>query len=271
MSKVVAPDTSLLARAVVALREMILQGDLAAGQRIAEAPVAQRLGMSRTPVRQALPLLAREGLVEAAPGRGYVVRSVRPADVGDALDMRGVLEGLAARRVAERGISGPTLIKLRECLAEGDAVLDVPAEQIDEAAYARMNARFHALILAEADVPLLSDLYERVEKIPYSSPATLAFGESGTARVRDLLDYAHRQHWTIVAALERREATRVESLMREHAHLVKESLELPERVVSKTKARVASVTRTPSVSLDRPTSAGRAAADSVPPQPYRTH
>ena len=94
----VTQDISQMARAVVSLREMILQGELVPGQRIAEARVADRLSMSRTPIRQALPLLAREGLVEIAAGRGYVVRAVRPEDVGDALDVRGVVEGLAARR-----------------------------------------------------------------------------------------------------------------------------------------------------------------------------
>ena len=272
MSKMVTQDISQMARAVVSLREMILQGELVPGQRIAEARVADRLFMSRTPIRQALPLLAREGLVEIAAGRGYVVRAVRPEDVGDALDVRGVVEGLAARRVAERGISGTCLVNLRECLAEGDAVLSARPQEIDEAAYARMNAQFHGLILSEAEIPLLSELYERIEKIPYSAPVNLAFGETGTARVRDLLAYAHRQHWTIVAALERRESARVESLMREHAHLVKESLALPAQATARTRRRAgATHTTVRAVSDSLQGSAGRVTSDDVVPSTHRTH
>src|SRR5205807_457853 len=93
------------------------------GERVAEAPLAERLGMSRTPVRQALPVLAQEGLLAEHQTRGYVVRGFSTADVLDAIDLRGVLEGLAARRVAERGVSRTLLQALRVCLAEGDQIL----------------------------------------------------------------------------------------------------------------------------------------------------
>jgi GntR family transcriptional regulator, vanillate catabolism transcriptional regulator len=226
MTRTSSTTTSQLARAIVSIREMILQGELVPGERVAEAPVARRLGMSRTPVRQALPSLAREGLLEAAGPRGYVVRAIRPVDVGDALDLRGVVEGLAVRRIAEQGLSFNALAALRECLAEGDAVLAVGRSALDEAAYARMNARFHEVLLREAGMPLLAEVFDRIGRVPYSSPLNLAFDGSRAADIHDLLAYAHRQHHTIVAALERREVARVESLAREHAHLVKESLNL---------------------------------------------
>src|SRR5262245_36169077 len=105
------------------LREMILRGDLAPGERLAEIALAERLGVSRTPIRQALPALAREGLLSAAGRRGYVVRSFSPEEVLDAIETRGVLEGLAARRVAERGTSPELIQSLKGCLAEGDAIL----------------------------------------------------------------------------------------------------------------------------------------------------
>src|ERR1700740_3158358 len=92
------------------LREMILRGELPPGERLAEVALAERLGVSRTPIRQALPALAREGLRAASARRGFVVRSFSPQDVLDAVETRGVLEGLAARRVAERGAT-PELIR----------------------------------------------------------------------------------------------------------------------------------------------------------------
>ena len=63
-----------LSQAIVRIREMILRGELGPGQRVAEAPLADLLGVSRTPVRQALPLLAQEGLLSEHETRGYVVR-----------------------------------------------------------------------------------------------------------------------------------------------------------------------------------------------------
>src|SRR5256885_12979727 len=82
---------------------------------------SEPLGMSRTPVRQALPVLAQEGLLTEHQTRGYVVRGFSTADVLDAIDLRGVLEGLAARRVAERGASRTLLQALRVCLEIGRA------------------------------------------------------------------------------------------------------------------------------------------------------
>ena len=95
-------DTQL-ARATLSIREMILRGRLRPGQRVTEVMLAQLLGMSRTPVRQALPVLAREGLLVESGTRGYLVRTFTRSDILDAIDLRGVIEGLAARRVVERG------------------------------------------------------------------------------------------------------------------------------------------------------------------------
>src|SRR5262245_11281134 len=99
---------------------MILRGELVPGQRVAEAPVAEELGMSRTPVRRALPLLAQEGLLTEHGTRGYVVRAFTARDVVDAIDIRGVLEGVAVRRVAEQGASKAFIRELRSCLHDGD-------------------------------------------------------------------------------------------------------------------------------------------------------
>ena len=87
------------------LREWILAGDLPAGSRIAELALVDRLGMSRTPIRAALMTLGQEGLLEALSGGGYAVRTFSEREVADAIELRGTLEGLAARLAAERGVS----------------------------------------------------------------------------------------------------------------------------------------------------------------------
>ena len=92
-------------RVISALRQMILSGELAAGERIAEIPTAERLGVSRTPIRIAFGALAQEGLLIKIKNRGYRVREVMPEEINGAVEVRGVLEGLAARQAAERGLT----------------------------------------------------------------------------------------------------------------------------------------------------------------------
>ena len=214
-----------LAETVVRIREMILRGDLAPGQRVAEAPLAEMLGMSRTPVRQALPLLAQEGLLTEHETRGYVVRAFTAADIVDAVDMRAIIEGLAARRVAEHGVSKTYLRELRECLDDGDAIFRKRhIEESDEARYAEMNARFHRLILQGAASAILTAALERNNRVPFAAPQALAFDKANLEQTYDMLHYAHRQHHAIVEALERGESARAESLMREHAMAVKKSI-----------------------------------------------
>jgi GntR family transcriptional regulator, vanillate catabolism transcriptional regulator len=208
------------------LREMILRGELPPGERLGEEALAERLGVSRTPIRQALPALAREGLLAAAGRRGYVVRSFSPEDVLDAIETRGLLEGLAARRIAERGPAKDLLEKLRNCLAEGDAMLAKKRfESTDEQKYSEMNGRFHALIVEGAGSRILADTLARNDHVPFASASAVAFSRD-TSQLLPVLNYAHRQHHAIVQALENREGARAEALMREHATPVKEVLNL---------------------------------------------
>jgi GntR family transcriptional regulator of vanillate catabolism len=216
-----------LAEAVVRIREMILNGKLAPGQRVAEAPLADMLGVSRTPVRQALPLLAREGVLIEHETRGYVVRAFTAAEITDAIDLRGAIEALAAQRVAERGMSKALARDLSAVLEEGDSILSKRRiEESDEALYAGMNARFHSLILDAADSAILSAAMERNSHVPFASPQALAFNRTQLDRMYDRLHFAHRQHHAIVDAIGAGQVGRVEALMREHAYGVKESLHL---------------------------------------------
>jgi len=216
-----------LSQAIVRIREMILRGELPPGQRVAEAPLADLLGVSRTPVRQALPLLAQEGLLQEHETRGYVVRSFTAEDIVDAIDLRSVLEGLAARRVAERGPSKALLRELRACLEDGDSLLGKRRlEENDEGLYAEMNERFHNLILQASGSTLLAETLERNNRIPFAAPQALAFDKGKLEQMYDMLHYAHRQHHAIVEALERGQSARAEALMREHAVAVKESINM---------------------------------------------
>jgi GntR family transcriptional regulator of vanillate catabolism len=217
--------TTQQARVTVRLREMILRGELVPGERVTEIDVAQKLGVSRTPIRQALPALAQEGLLTLAGARGYRVRAFTVREVLDAIDVRGMLEGMAARLVAERGAARGLVRALRACLAEGDAVFEGGALSSDgESRYAEMNGRFHALIVDAAASKVLSDAIAFNDRVPFAAAKSFAFDKATPAANFAILRYAHRQHHAIVQALENGEGARVEALLREHTHPVKESL-----------------------------------------------
>ena len=104
MSTVEVPP-SQTARTQLQLRELIVGGELKPGQRIAELTLVERLGASRTPIRMALVRLQEEGLLDALPNGGFIVKDFSEADIRDAIEVRGTLEGLAARLAAERGVT----------------------------------------------------------------------------------------------------------------------------------------------------------------------
>ena len=115
-----APDTvtkpanrTQIMRALLRLRELILNGEFAPGERMSELPLVERLGVSRTPLRLALAELEHEGLLRGLDGGGYVVREFTQDDISDAIELRGVLEGTAARFAAERGATRRDIRRLR--------------------------------------------------------------------------------------------------------------------------------------------------------------
>lgn len=227
-----------LARAVLSIRQMILRGSLKPGQRVAEAALAETLGMSRTPVRQALPQLAQEGLLVESGGRGYTVRTFTCSDILDAIDVRGMLEGFAARRICERGASPGLLTQLQACLAEGDRIFQKGyLIETDEAAYSEMNGRFHALILEEAGSAVISNAVARNASLPFAAATAVAFDVTDLKAMFAALYFAHQQHHAVYEALATGQTTRVEFLMREHVNTVKKSINMQEgRVVAEAPA-----------------------------------
>src|ERR1700746_990740 len=110
-------------RGLTARRTVIGAGELVAAEPRAEIPTAERLGVSRMPVRMAFRALEQEGLVVKAGARGYEVRALSPADIVGAVEVRGVLEGLAARLAAEKGPTETARATLKACLDAGDALM----------------------------------------------------------------------------------------------------------------------------------------------------
>ncbi len=214
-------------RVVVRIREMILQGELRPGQRVREVELASKLGVSRTPVRESLPILAQEGVLTQLDTRGFVVRAFTPQEIMDAIDVRGVLEGLAARMLAEQGPPRRLLHSLQECLREGDAIFAKGhLVQADEATYGDMNRKFHSLIIQGAGSKVVAEAIERNSTIPFAAAHAIAFDKVDLPRMYDWLRYAHLHHHAIVQALENGEGARVAALMYEHACVAKTSINM---------------------------------------------
>lgn len=203
---------------VAQLRRWLAEGRYAAGSRLAEETVAQDLGVSRTPVRLAFRTLAQEGLLESAGKRGYVVRAFSADDVRCAVEVRGALEGLAARRLCERGLDAATRALFEQCLADGDALLMRGELQADDiACWSAVNARFHAALVAGAGSRVVADAIARNDHLPFASADSITFEAEQLGAETRKLQVAQMQHQLIVDALLAGEGARVEALVREHA------------------------------------------------------
>jgi len=219
--------TGQAARALIELRSRIFTGSLRAGDRLAEIPLAEALGMSRTPVRLALAELQSEGLTVAAPGGGFAVRAFTAREIDDAIAVRGQLEGMAARLVAEHGVSRGLSRRLHEALALGDmalarGVMDAEATDI----YVAMNGSLHAAILEAAGNAALSRAVAMVEALPFAGASALVPSPASGAQRHRLLTFAHQQHHLLVEALETGQGSRAEALAREHADNARRNLRL---------------------------------------------
>jgi len=212
MDPMISADNSSI---VAALRKRIIDGHYAPGERLAEIPVAEALGVSRTPVRLAFRTLEQEGLLQRVGKRALAVRVFSPADVQCAIEVRGVLEGLAARLLVERGLDPKTRETLLECLREGEAI--VGAAQLSEesiGAWSAVNARFHAAIVDADERRVIADAIARNNHLPFAS-ADRAELDKAQQRLR----IAQLHHRLVFDALDKGEAARVEMLMREHAQI----------------------------------------------------
>jgi DNA-binding GntR family transcriptional regulator len=195
-----ASALSLADQAYDRFREALRSGALAPGQRVLETEVAERFGMSRTPVREAIRRLQSEGLVAPLPGRGLCVARYDHAEVDELYVMREALEGTAARLAAENA-GRPDIALLRRMVAEEAALpLDQAAEH---------NRRFHrALHQAAHNRYLLRALSAISDALLLLGPTTLEPpGRAAAAR---------EEHARIVAAVAARDGAAAEAAARAH-------------------------------------------------------
>jgi len=218
---------SLQETVLIQLRDLILRGEFEPGQRLAEQQLAERLGASRTPVRAALVTLEQEGLVQVNDTGGYVARPFTAQEVRDAIAVRGHLEGMAARLVAEHGVPRQLQGDLQACLDEGDRLLAANPLTLDSyAAYASMNDRFHELILVASGNRALQRAVALNNRLPFAPASAMLPMQGSVTLDRDWMLYAHRQHHMLVEAMKRGEGTRAQALAAEHTEVAQENMRL---------------------------------------------
>jgi GntR family transcriptional regulator, vanillate catabolism transcriptional regulator len=211
-------------RLALALRELILQGQFSPSERLTELGLASRLNASRTPVRLALERLASEGLLDAIPSGGFRIRSFSLADIRDAIEIRGVLEGTAARFAAERFGGPDELLQIKELCSQ--TVIEMPLTPQSFAQYLETNKKFHRELWRLAKSPSLFRELEHACKIPFAAPEALVFGVVELQEVTASAYVAAYHHRTIVEAIQNREGARAEVLAREHSRVSRRNLEL---------------------------------------------
>ena len=163
-------QSSQTVSALLKLREFILNGEVKAGERMSELALVERLGVSRTPIRSALARLEQEGLLRALPTGGFAVNAFNERDIHAAIEIRGTLEGLAARLAAERGVSAAELVDLKQCVSELDELVFERGVTVDNfSSYAKLNEQFHAIIIDLADSAVLSRQIARAIALPFAS------------------------------------------------------------------------------------------------------
>lgn len=219
--------SSQTVKAQLALRELILSGELKPGDRISELSMVDRLGISRTPIRMALVRLQEEGFLDVIPTGGFSIKAFSERDIYDAIELRGTLEGFAARMAAERGVGGPVLSEMKERLREMDELVARPSLTVDDFSdYVGFNGRFHALLIEAASSPTLTRQIERALNLPFASPSGFVRVQAMLPEARKILTIGQDHHQCVVRAIEGRESARAEALMREHARLAHRNLQL---------------------------------------------
>ena len=184
------------------LRRAIYEGRLGPGERLREADLAAEIGVSRTPIREALLILQTEGLVEATPNRGSVVRSYTAEELLDFMEIRGMLWSYAAGRAAQR-ISQEQIAELHACCDRLEALIESTERQPN----VEVALRFHDIIVEAARSRMLADVIRAAPGMPLMY--RIYAWDTPETRLNTL------RHWRkITAAMERHDALQAENVTR---------------------------------------------------------
>jgi DNA-binding GntR family transcriptional regulator len=195
---------SLTDELVTRLRDMIIAGDLAAGLKVPEAELCQRFGVSRTPLREALKVLAAEGLVVLALNRGATVAKITASEIEELFPIMGSLEALAGELACTR-IDADSLARLEKLHEQ----MRGEFERGDWLAYSKLNRQIHEALFEIAGNAALSALYQqllvRIHAVRFVARKT-------PERWQEAID----DHEKIMTALRARDASLLAAALRQH-------------------------------------------------------
>ena len=208
-------DNSLGGRVFNELRDAILQGKYKDGDELREATLGKELGVSRTPVREALRQLELEGLVKIVPNKGAYVTGISSKDVKDIYVIRSMIEGLCARWAAEN-ITSEQLDELEEIMLISEFHMKKEsggcAEQM-----AQLDGRFHSVLYEASNSRILCHVLQDFHKYVQQARKTSILSEE---RARKSI----REHKQILRAIKDKDADTAEQLANEHIRHVIENL-----------------------------------------------
>ncbi|HEY4362467.1 MAG TPA: TetR family transcriptional regulator [Bryobacteraceae bacterium] len=203
---------------------MLLRGSFPPRKRLEEIDLSRRLGVSRPVLRLTLEQLASEGLLEPALDGGYAARHFTLEDIRDAILARSTLEGMAASLAAKRIQDPAELESARKVNAQLGRAIASPspspptAEEMSR--FGDLNAEFHSALVAMARSPMLSWSLQRLQSAAFASPAAVVIPAEG-----DGVRRAFEEHEAILNAIEARDASRADALVRQHADLAIHGIE----------------------------------------------
>jgi len=194
------------------LRGAIQRGEFDPGTRLVEQRLAEELGVSRTPVREALYRLEREGLVTKVPHKGIVVREQDPEELKEVLELRGLLEGYAAALAAKKG-DEELFDELEEILKRSEEALE--KNDIDE--LVKLNTQFHETLYRRCGnhklLELIKDLRDQFFRF-----------RTSILRIKGMPRVSIEDHYKMLELMRKGESQAVEKLVREHIGRGKERL-----------------------------------------------
>jgi DNA-binding GntR family transcriptional regulator len=197
-------------RVYQAMQELIISRQLAPGQHLVESELAEMLGVSRQPIREALQLLNSEGWVDLRPGYGAFVHAPTDAEVDELLAVRSVLEGESARLAAKRHAGSEAVERLREIVAKGQAAL--ASDDVDGMVAA--NAELHRNVTELSGNQVLLDFVAQVDRRVrwYYTPIARQRGKK-----------SWQEHERLIDAIDRGEEEKAARIMREHTERTRQA------------------------------------------------
>ncbi|MEM7471849.1 MAG: GntR family transcriptional regulator [Pseudomonadota bacterium] len=194
------------------MRGDIIDGRLSPGQKLTEAKLSAALGISRTPLREALFQLEQEGLLTRNRG-GYSVASFSLPEVIDAIELRGFLEGAAVRCAAERGVAPAKLKSVEAILGK----LDRAVAAVDHKSYGKLNTKFHEELAGLAGSKMLQAEVLRSYRFPFAHPSGFPTNLAGKQHLKMKISEGQAQHRAIVELIKSGDGKAAAEAMLMHA------------------------------------------------------